>query len=264
MSGVSLGERSGFFGSNLPFAMAVGLGVVPGASRVVLLGHNPDIDIATQPEDVWEGGGLYPFLAAAATLAVNSSSAADTAAGTGARTVLVSGLNSSYNTVTETVTLNGTTPVNTVNQFLRVNLFTTTSSGSGTVNAGDITLRVTGGGTIQGIIAAGYGFGRAAIYTVPAGFTLFITSAVFSVLQQGVDNLATFGIAQRSSTGNLRIPIEFQVSSNVPYYHRTDEGIVFPEKTDVMLRVTSTAQADSEFVAAAAGILFNNTQLTGM
>ena len=264
MSGVSLDGRSGFFNSNMPFAMAVGLGVVPGATRVVLLGHNPDFDFSTQPEDIWEGGGVYPFLAAAATLAVSSASAADTAAGTGARTVLVSGLNSSYNTITETVTLNGTTPVNTVNQFLRVNLFTTVTSGSGGVNAGDLTLRVTGGGTIQSIARAGYGFGRSAIYTVPAGFTFFMTSAVFSILQSGIDNLATFGIAQRSSTGNLRIPIEFQVSSNAPYMHNTPEGIVFPEKTDVMLRLMQTQQDDSQAVAAAAGILFNNSQLPGM
>ena len=266
MSGVSLDGRSGFFNSNIPFAMATGLGVVPGATRVVLLGHNPDVDTATDPEDVWEGGGLYPFLSAAATLEVVSTSANDTAAGTGARTMLVSGLNSAYATVTETVVLNGLTPVNTVNQFLRVNLFTTTTAGSLEQNDGDITIRVTGGGTVQGIARAGFGFGRSGVFTVPAGFTFFMTSAVFSVSSPSgaTVNTCTFGLFQRSSTGNRRIPLTFQVTSQQPYMHETREGLVLAEKTDFTLRAQIVAQNDTEVTAAAAGILFNNSQLPGM
>ena len=266
MSGISIGDRSGFFGSNLPFAMAAGLGVVPGATRVVLLGHNPDIDTATDPEDVWEGGGLYPFLAAAATLEVVSTSVNDTAAGTGARTVLVSGLNSAYATVTETITLNGTTPVPTVNQFLRVNLATTVTSGSGEQNAGDITIQVSGGGTVQGIIRAGFGFARSGVYTVPVGFTFFMTSAVFSVSSPNgaTVNTCTFGLAQRSSTGNRRIPLTFQVTSQHPYMHETKEGLVLAERTDFTLRAQVVGQDNTDVTAAAAGILFNNAQLTGM
>lgn len=265
MAGVSRDGRGGFFNSGLEFATAAGIAVVPGCTRAVLLGHNPNIG-AGAAADVWEGGGNYPFLAAAATLEVLSSSASDTAAGTGARTVLVSGLNSAYATISEVVTLNGVTPVSTVNQYLRVNVFTTTSAGSGEVNAGDITLRVAGGGTTQCIARAGYGFGRSAVFTVPAGFTFFMSSAVFTIISpNGASvNVATFGIFQRSSTGNRRIPIEFQVSSTVPYFHNAKEGVVFSEKTDVTLRVTTTGQANTNVTAAAAGLLFNNTQLVGI
>lgn len=267
MSGASGGDnRGGFFLSNLGFAMAAGLGVVPGATRVVLLGHNPDVDTTTDPEDVWEGGGLFPFLSSAQTLEVVSTSAADAAAGTGARTVLVSGLNSSYATISEVVTLNGVTPVSTVNQYLRINLFTTTAAGSGEENAGDITLRVSGGGTVQNIIRAGFGFGRSGVYTVPAGFTFFMTSAVFSVSSPNgaTVNTCTFGLAQRSSTGNRRIPLTFQVTSQHPYMHETKEGLVLAERTDFTLRAQVVGQADTEVTAAAAGVLFNNSQLVGM
>lgn len=265
MAGVSRDGRGGFFNSGLDLPTSAGLGIVPGCTRAVLLGHNPSIG-AGAAADVWEGGGNYPFLAAAATLEVLSSSASDTAAGTGARTVLVSGLNSAYATISEVVTLNGVTPVSTVNQYLRVNLFTTTSSGSGEVNAGDITLRVAGGGTTQCIARAGYGFGRSAVFTVPAGFTFFMSSAVFTVLSANgaTVNVASFAIFQRSSTGNRRTPIEFQVSSTVPYFHNAKEGIVFSEKTDITLRVTTTGQAGTNVTAAAAGLLFNNTQLVGI
>lgn len=265
MAGVSLDGRGGFFNSGLDLPTAAGLGIVPGCTRAVLLGHNPNIGSGAAA-DVWEGGGNYPFLAAAATLEVLSTSAADTAAGTGARTVLISGLNSAYNTISEVVTLNGVTPVSTVNQYLRVNVFTTTTSGSGEVNAGDITLRVSGGGATQCIARAGYGFGRSAVFTVPAGFTFFMSSAVFTVLAANgaTVNVAAFAIFQRSSVGNRRTPIEFQVSSTVPYMHQAKEGIVFGEKTDVTLRVTTTGQANTNVTAAAAGLLFNNAQLVGI
>ena len=266
MSGVSLDGRGGFFNSNLGFAMAAGLGAVPGAARVVLLGHNPDIDTGTDPEDVWGFGGLYPFQSTAQTLEVLSSSVNDTSVGTGARTVLISGLDANYNTITEVKTLNGVTPVTTTNQFLRVNIFTTTSSGSTGYNEGNITLRVAGGGNVQNYIELGYGFGRTAVYTVPAGFTFFMTSAVFSVntAPGATPNACTFGLHQRSSTGNSRIPLEFQVTSTTPYMHETKEGLVLSEKTDFTLRAQIVRQDNTDVTAAAAGILFDNTRLVGM
>lgn len=265
MAGVNEGGRGGFFNSGLDLPTAAGLGIVPGCTRVVMLGHNPNIAVSAAA-DVWEGGGNYPFLAAASQLEVLSSSAADTAAGTGARTVLVSGLDSTYATKTETVTLNGVTPVATVNSYLRVNLFTTVTSGSGETNAGAITLRVIGAGATQSIAPIGYGFGRNAVYTVPLGFTFFMSSAVFTVLAADPKTTsgAAFGIFQRSGLGNRRIPIEFQVTSNSPYLHQAKEGIVFAEKTDVVLRVTLAQQAATNVTAAAAGLLFDNTRLVGL
>lgn len=262
MAGVSFGGRDGLFRSNPNFYMAAGLGLVPGCSRVTALGHNPNIG-AGAAADVWEGGGNFPFLAAASQLEVLSTSAADAAAGTGARTVLVSGLDATYNTISETVTLNGVTPVTTINSYLRVNVFTTTTAGSGEINAGDITLRVVGAGSTQCIARAGYGFGRSAVYTVPVGFTLFVKSMVFTVFApNGASvNVATFGIFQRSNAGNRRIPLEFQVSSTTPYRHEADVGVVLTQRTDFVLRVTTTGQASTNVTAAMEGVLIDNAQL---
>lgn len=81
-----------------------------------------------------------------------SDSVNDTAAGTGARTVFISGLDSNYDVISETVTLNGTSAVQTVRSYLRVNSFLIMSAGSGKTNAGSITLRVTGGGSTQALM----------------------------------------------------------------------------------------------------------------
>lgn len=224
---------------------------VPGYTRVALLGHNPDIGSGLA-EDVWEGGGNYPLLTAASQLEVVSTSAADTAAGTGARTVLVSGLDANWLPISETVTLNGTTPVTTVNSYLRVNLFTTVTSGSGKVNAGDLTLRVVAAGSVQSVARAGYGFGRQAVYTVADNTSLFCGSFQFSVFTPNNTTFsAVFGIQQVSGVGNSRIPIEFQVTSAVPYLHLTQFGLTFAARTSVILRVTTTGQASTNVTANA-------------
>lgn len=237
------------------------MGAVPGYTRVALLGHNPDIGLGAA-EDVWEGGGNYTLLSAASQLELVSASAADAAAGTGARTVLIQGLDANWLPISETITLNGLTPVSTVNSYLRLNLMTTVTSGSGQVNAGDLTLRVAGGGTVQSIARAGYGFGRQAVYTVPDNTSLFCGSFNFTVLAPTKDAfVAVFGIQQVSGVGNKRIPVEFQVTSLQPYLHLTQFGLTFAARTSVILRVTGTGQAATNVTAAAECMLIATGQL---
>lgn len=81
--------------ANLLDVRGVALGrYAPGAFYIDKVGRNPDVDAATAPEGVWNGGGLYTgFNAVAAqTVTVVSSSANDAAAGTGMRSVRLIGL----------------------------------------------------------------------------------------------------------------------------------------------------------------------------
>lgn len=255
----------GYDNSETPFYVAVGLGMVAGFTRVSALGHNPNIAVAGTAADIWEGGGDYPFLAAASQLEVLSASASDTAAaGTGARTVLVSGLDANYNPISEVLALNGTTPVPTVRSYLRVNVFTTTASGSGKKNAGDLTLRVVGGGTTIHIARAGDGYGRSAVFSVQAGFTLFIPSVLFTILAADpkTNAGATCGIQLIGSNGNSRTPLQIQVISTTPYRHDTLMGISLAEKSDITLRVMNAQQINTNVTAAFEGFLVDNTQLT--
>jgi hypothetical protein len=80
---------------------------------------------------------------------VVSANANDTSAGTGARTVRIKYLDQNLNgPYTETITLNGVTPVNTVNtNICYIESFEVLTAGSGGVNAGIISLKAaTGGG----------------------------------------------------------------------------------------------------------------------
>jgi hypothetical protein len=88
-----------------------------------------------------------------------SSSAADTAAGTGARTVNITWMNLDGTLAgVETVTLNGVTNVNLVTTTkCYIEKISVLTAGTGLVNAGTITLRsgLGGGGVIIGTIAIG-------------------------------------------------------------------------------------------------------------
>lgn len=246
----------------MDFYTAVGLGLIPGCRRVTALGNNPDVDLATLPEDVWSGGGLYPWMTASTSLEIVSTSVNDAAAGTGARTVLIQGLDINYVEVSQTVTLNGTTPVAIPTQLFRINSALIMSAGSGKVNAGDINIRDAGAGTVRAIIPLGYGITRQSVYTVPAGHTLSIHSQFFNNIRSGgTVRDTTIANFIQSPLGFYRLPLELDVDGN-PYRHDGSPGVIIPEKTDYAHRITFVSAAnDTNVTTAILGVLFANTTL---
>ena len=71
------------------FYLEVAKGNIPGHTHVNKFGHNAAV--ATGPEDVWAGGGIYAFYPITAqAMEISSSEAEDNdATGTGAKTVMV-------------------------------------------------------------------------------------------------------------------------------------------------------------------------------
>ena len=246
----------------MDFYTAAGLNMIPGVRRVAALGNNPDIDQGTIPEDVWTGGGLYPFMTAATSLEIVSTSAADAAAGTGARTVTINGLDINYVEVVQTVTLNGTTPVAIPTQLFRINSALIMSSGTGGTNAGDINIRNSGAGTVRAIIPAGYGITRQSVFTVPAGHTMSVHSNVFSLNRAGgIDKNVTLATFVRSPNGFHRLPLELSVSQIMPYRHDGIPGVIVAEKNDFAIRCTFSSASDVDVTAAWLGLLIANTTL---
>ncbi|MCK9597591.1 MAG: hypothetical protein M0R06_01045 [Sphaerochaeta sp.] len=139
-------------------------------------------DIGTTEEDIWVGGGTYVFPTAASYMAVSSTSANDSASGTGARTVTIRYLDSTYASASESVTLTGSTAVVTAaSNIYRVNAFRVSTAGSSHKAEGAISLKNTGGTITYSQIAASYTRARNITYTVPLGKALYITSTTFSV-----------------------------------------------------------------------------------
>jgi hypothetical protein len=196
------------FGKNEAFALQVARGQIPGHSAISVFGYNPDVD--TAEESIWPDGGTVPHPTVASMLKISSSSTDDTSAGTGARTVTIVGLDGSYNQVSESITLNGQTAVNTTNSYLYVNGFYVASTGSGGANAGNInagTGVVTAGvpAVLYDIIATGYNNRTTAHYCVPAGYTGYLTTGVITTGQASGSTSVTAFLKQHGQDGIVRV-----------------------------------------------------------
>lgn len=142
-------------------------GDISGESNVFVFGHNDDVDMAE--EDITSVGGDYPFWQSAVAIDLVSADANDTISGSGARTVLVTGLDSSLLVVSESINLNGTSTVTTTQTFLRVNDIRVTAVGTyGVGNTGVITISLTGSTTIATITAED-SVAFQGVYTIPSG-----------------------------------------------------------------------------------------------
>jgi hypothetical protein len=195
------------YGKDEEFSLQVARGLIPGHSAITVFGYNPDVD--TSEESVWPNGGTVPHPTAASVLKVSSTNAADASpSGTGARTVLITGLNGSFNEVSETIVLNGQTAVNTVNSYLYVNGLTVTSVGSGSANAGDINVgtgTVTAGvpAVLYDMIAIGYNNRTTGHYCVPAGYTAFLVHGLFTAGQASGSTSITGKLLVHSPDDNI-------------------------------------------------------------
>lgn len=155
-----------------PRNLLVSRSLVDGQIAITKFGRNPDVDAGT--EDVWSQGGTWVAPTTARLHNLTSSSANDAAAGSGARTVTVNGLNGDYTDTTETVTLNGTNAVSTVNSYVIVHRMIVATAGSGGTNAGTILATAATDSTVTTAIVIGKGQSQLGIYQVPAGYTGYV------------------------------------------------------------------------------------------
>jgi hypothetical protein len=194
---------------------------------------------------------------------VSSSSTSDTSAGTGARTVVVQGLDASYNQIQETVILNGQTAVNTVNSYIRILHLYVASAGTGLAAAG--TIYVGTGSVTTGVPAVVYWSYTAAngstpaIWTVPAGYTAYATYLQSSTGNATSGQWTKFGLYSRPAQGQpFDSNLQWIASNGGEAIINFQYPVAFAEKTDIEIRATSTAASTS--VAANIQIVYVRTE----
>lgn len=169
--------------SSTLFLQDVAEGSIEGYSPFSRFGYNDAVPSGSA--SVISGtNGAAPYLPnTAVTVAAKSTSPNDTAAGSGAQSIVVTGVDGSFLEVTAEITMNGTSESTaTVQTFLRVDdayiKETGTQFGS---NAGDITILASGGGTTFLTIKTGVGVAHSSVYTTRANQELYIYDVHFSV-----------------------------------------------------------------------------------
>lgn len=223
----------------------IAAGKVPGATAIYLQGLNGTP--TTTFETLWPESNAYTFLTTNfSTPYIASSDANDTSAGTGARTVTISGVDSTYAVKTETLSLNGQTSVNLVNSYIAINSMVVATAGSGGVPAGVIRIG-TGTNTsgvpavVHGHIAAGYNEMKAFMYTVPASMKLLLLD--FNVNEEAASAGGSRAQIKYFTNGGLAKTYgPWGMPTNFNYTNKFNVPLVFPAKT----------QLQGQFLAAAA------------
>jgi hypothetical protein len=247
-------------GAYEPFNLQVARNQIQGHKTLFKFGNNSDINGSL--ETIWSNSSVYVYPSAAIQMKVSSSSANDTSAGTGARTVAVYGLDANYNEINETVSLNGQTEVLTTNSFIRVFRAFVVTAGSGGTAAGTIyvgTGTVTAGvpATIYAEIPLGSNQTQMALWTVPANYTLYINGGTFSAAS---NNAAQYVLGQfffRPYGGVFRNVADITVNSNV-FRYQWDIPLAIPEKSDIEARAIAISGTNFYVTASFEGIYIKN------
>jgi len=159
--------------SAMPYLYDIAEGNVPGHENWHNFGYSPAV--GTGATDLWSKGGVYVFPGSAIQLSVFSSSAGDSSAGTGIRTVHIHYLDTSWAEKIATVSMNGTALVNTTEtDIYRINAVQTSTVGTYGKSVGTISVTGTAGLVYYDHITPNFLMSRNSAYTVPAGKTLYI------------------------------------------------------------------------------------------
>jgi hypothetical protein len=238
-------------GAYEPFDLQVARGQIDGHTPVEIFGYSAAIGASAQGP-MWEGqtqsGGLYTPPSSAAPLVLVSSSASDTTA----LSVRIEGCGANFAALTETIALNGTTNVTTTNSFLRINAMYVTNG----TNVGTITAKISS--TTYAQINAGIGQTQMSIYTVPAGYTFYLSYVQYDAAIGFTSSAYMTG--QEYNKDNVSGQVT--VTQQTVFVQKQETPFTVPvahtEKTDMQFCVKASAGGPLTASCYAGGILIKN------
>lgn len=192
--------------------------------NITVVGRNPLIGVGTAPEDVWNGGGTYTGFPTGApeAIRISSDNVNDTSAGTGARTIRITGLltNASIDYISEDFTMNGTTDVVSTSTWYRISDAEILTAGSAGWNVGSITIQhnVTTA-NIFAVMAPTYNKSTLACFTIPAGRNGLLVKYTLTIVRtSGAAGSATVSIRTRDTAAGGVFTIEhvYEMSTSSP------------------------------------------------
>jgi len=220
-------------GAYEPFDLQVARNQIAGHSTVSIFGYQANVTTTSIP--VWENATTYTFPASAATANVASSSANDVGA-----TVLINGLDSNFNPLSETVTIASGNTV-TTNSYLRINSLFLTKPGSGfNTNQGNITVKQ--GSNTLAQINTGIGKSQSAVYTVPNGYTFYLDYVEANTSNSYTSgNYLVYNVVTNNNVTGVQSSILQQPFTSIYTATRTQDPFAYTQKTDIQWQLKTSA-----------------------
>jgi hypothetical protein len=241
-----------------PFELQVSRGQISLHSPANIFGYGTTPATAGLFRTVWENMSTtdYVFPGSALTMQLVSTVNTDTAS------ILIAGLDANYNVLTETLVLNGTTNVPTVNQYFRVNNISV-SVGSATNPTGVVTL--SNGGviyaqintaTVNGVTES-IGTSQMGVYTVPAGNTFYgYRYGAYSSFNGNSANYTTYRAITNASSGVQKIIVQTPFNTN--YEIQRHFPFPYAAGTDLRFQIASSAATAAVVSINIGGVLIAN------
>ena len=207
-----------------PFELQVARGQVTGHSLQNIFGYQAALTTTLYP--IWENLSAYTYPASATTMLLYSSSPSDTNV-----SVLINGLDANFNPISETLVLtNGATGVTTVNSYLRINGIILAS---GVANVGKLSLSNAGKTVTYSAMNIGLGKSQAAIYTVPAGYTFYLTRVdINAALAAGGVASVNYQVYSKNNVSGVALTV-LETSFTQNFSIRRVVPFAYTEKTDL-------------------------------
>jgi len=234
------------YGKFEDFDLQIARGQIQGHSTLNIYGYQTAV--ATSFIPVWENATVYTYPVAATQMHLAGSSG-DTAS------IVIQGLDANYNMISETLVLNGATAVTTVKSYLRINSMRV-SVGSATNPSGVVTLKDLTDTTIYAQINAGVGRTQAAIYTVPAGYTYYLSRIDINTSLNG-NNFATY--QNKTTDVNGVVLLTQQAPFAINYHTQRVMPRPFAEKTDIQLQCKVNSSTGAISVSQEGYLIQNST-----
>lgn len=225
---ISDSTQNRLFVTTMPYTYDIAEGNIPNHSQYTKLGVLTPIGV-TSEVDLWTQGGKYVFPTNSGSMLLQSTSTNDKTGSVGVQTLRIGYLDINFVSKTETMSLNGTTPVPTVNKDIyRVNSIRAVTVGASGSAIGTITLSGSTSATIYRAISIGYTRGRGLVYSVPTGSTLYLTDMHLSSVNTQAGHFTRF---------ILRANYDDQINSKINFFQPYGEILL----QDQALAVTFTS-----------------------
>jgi len=245
-------------GRHEPFELQVSRGQIPYHAPANIFAYGTTPATANLFRTVWENMATtdYVFPTSASTMTLVSTVAGDTA------TITITGLDASYNILTENLVLNGTTGVTTVNSYFRINTISV-SVGSATNPTGVITLSVSStvyaqiNTQVVNGVTTSVGTSQMGVYTVPNGYTFYgFRYGAYSSFNGNSTNYTTYRALTNSSSGVQRVIV--QTPYNTSYEVQRHFPFPYAAGTDLRFQIASSAATAAVVSVNIGGVLVAN------